>query len=160
VEANDAASICFLACNYQHGIEGVQQDHLIAIELYARAAELGCSKAHYQLGGLYKERGDMKKAKFHSEAAAMAGNEVSRFNLGIVEAKSGNMERAVKHFKIAASAGYYRAMKYLIKQFEQGAISRESMDSTLAAYNSSCAEMRCEARDAYIHVIMEMDESI
>jgi hypothetical protein len=34
--------------------------------------------------------------------------------------------------------------------FEEGAISRESMDSTLAAYNNSCAEMRSEARDAYM----------
>jgi hypothetical protein len=34
--------------------------------------------------------------------------------------------------------------------FEQGAISRESIDSTLTAYNNSCAEMRSEARDAYM----------
>jgi hypothetical protein len=35
--------------------------------------------------------------------------------------------------------------------FENGIdIDRESLDSTLTAYNTSCGEMRSEARDAYI----------
>lgn len=34
--------------------------------------------------------------------------------------------------------------------FEKGYVSRESNDSTLAAYNLSCAEVRSEERDAYI----------
>ena len=29
-------------------------------------------------------------------------------------------------------------------------ISRDAIDSSLTAYNTSCAEMRSEARDAYI----------
>ena len=41
-------------------------------------------------------------------------------------------ELAVKHMKIAASAGDYR----------------EPIDSILALYNSSCAQMRSEARDS------------
>jgi TPR repeat protein len=55
--------------------------------------------------------GELKKAKIHYEAAAMAGHEAARCNLGTMEAQSGNMERAVKHFKIAASAGDYNAMQ-------------------------------------------------
>jgi hypothetical protein len=31
--------------------------------------------AHNQLGGIYNERGDMKKVKFHYEAGAIAGHE-------------------------------------------------------------------------------------
>jgi hypothetical protein len=31
---------------------------------------------------------------------------------------------------------------------EQGLVSRQSIDSTLAAYNNACAEMRSEARDS------------
>jgi hypothetical protein len=42
--------------------------------------------------------------------------------------------------------------------FENGFVSRESIDSTLAAYNNSCAEFRSGARDAYIHFVLEMDE--
>jgi hypothetical protein len=33
---------------------------------------------------------------------------------------------------------------------EEGIGSRDVIDSTLTAYNNSCAEMRSEARDAYI----------
>jgi TPR repeat protein len=78
VGANDAASICLLANFYQHGLNGFQQDHLKAIEQYTRAADLSYSKANCQLGGVYHEGGNLKKAKFHFEAAAMAGDEVAR----------------------------------------------------------------------------------
>jgi TPR repeat protein len=157
VEANDAASIYLLADSYRHGLNGLQQDHAKAIELYVRAADLGYSTAHNNLGGSYHEGGNLKKAKFHFEAAAMAGDEVARSNLGLIEAQSesGNIERAVKHWTIAASAGNYKAMYHLRKNFEGGFVSRVSIDSTLTAYNSSCAEMRSEARDAYIRTIFE-----
>ena len=155
VEANDAASIYLLADSYHHGEGCVQQDQARAMELYARAAELGCSKAHSLLADNYHDGGNMKKAKFHYEAAAMAGDEVARSNLGGLEYNSGNKERAVKHWTIAASAGYYQSMQYLKTFFEKGIINRESIKSTLTAYNNSCAEMRSEARDASIHAMIE-----
>jgi TPR repeat protein len=162
VEVNDAASIGVLANFYQHGHNGLQQDHSKAMELYARAAELGWSKAHCYLAEVCDE-GDMKKAKFHLEAAAMAGNEVARCIVGVMEHVAGNVERAVKHWTIAASAGDYEAMHNLRTGFENGLVSRESIDSILAAYNNSCAEMRSKARDAYIgfamdHNLIEYDE--
>jgi hypothetical protein len=40
-------------------------------------------------------------------------------------------------------------MHALITVFEEGKISKESIDSTLEAYNNSCVEIRIEARDAY-----------
>jgi TPR repeat protein len=150
VEANDPASICMLAHYYLHGVGGFQQDHAMSKELYARAADLGYSKAHSYLGDVYYERGDMKKAKFHWEAAAMAGHEGARHNLGTMEYKSGNMDRAVKHWMIAASAGHWHAMNSLQIEFKQGLVSRDAIDSTLTAYNNSCVEMRSEARDAWI----------
>ena len=155
VEVNDAASMFLLANYYQHGLRGVQHDHAKAMELYARAAELGCSKAHNRLAGIYYEAGDSKKAKFHCEASAMAGYEVSRYNLGVMEAQSGNMERALKHWTIGASAGCYDAMQHLRLYFEQRHVSRELIDSTLEAYNNSCAKMRSEARDACIRAKLE-----
>jgi hypothetical protein len=60
------------------------------------------------------------------------------------------MERAIKHWTIAASAGNYNSMNSLTKIFEIGAVSRESIDSTLTAYNNACAKMRSEPRDAFI----------
>jgi hypothetical protein len=47
---------------------------------------------HTWPGGVYLEGGDMKKAKFHLEAAAMAGHEVARCNLGSMENELGNIE--------------------------------------------------------------------
>jgi TPR repeat protein len=158
VEANDAASIFMLAVSYHHGVRGFQQDHAKAIELYARAASLGDKEAHNNLAGIYHEGGDMKKAKFYFEAAAMAGHDIARYNLGSLESNSGNVEgavRAINYWTIAASAGHYNAMHELRELFDQGVVSRESIDSTLTAYNSSCAEMRSEARDARIRAIIE-----
>ena len=65
VEANDAASMFLLANSYHHGTTGLPQDRTKAIELYTRAADLGCSQAHRCLGIFYREGGYLKKAKFH-----------------------------------------------------------------------------------------------
>ena len=152
-EANDASAMNVLGSWYYHGIHDLHQDHAKAMALFTKSAELGCSKAHNNLASIYHHRGDLKKAKFHVEAAAMAEDEAARCNLGILECNSGNMERSIKHWTIAASAGEYNAMHQLRKFFKKGVVSRESIDATLAAYNNSCAEMRSEARDAIIRVM-------
>ena len=152
---NDAAAKFVLGSHYYRGLGGLQQDHAKAMELYTRAAELGWGKAHFELGEAYYDEGNLKKAKFHYEAAAMAGHEEARYNLANMEGNAGNVERAVKHWTIAASAGDYHAMHTLRKNFEGGFVSRESIDSTLTAYNSSCADMRSEARDAYIRYAID-----
>ena len=77
---------------------------------------------------------------------------MARYNLGCNENESGDMERAVKHWTIGASAGCYRSMYNVLIAFNQGLVSRNDIDSTLTAYNNSCAEMRSEARDAFIRM--------
>ena len=153
--ANDAASISLLAGYYYKGLYGLQQDQTKTMELYGRAADLGCSDTHCNLGSIYNEGGNMKKAKLHSEVAAMAGHEAARFHLGAMEYNSGNMERAVIHWTISASGGCYQSMHHLRESFEGGDVCRESIDSTLAAYNNSCKEMRSDARDAYSRAFLE-----
>jgi TPR repeat protein len=157
VEANDPGAMCLLAGNYHCGGRGVQQDQTKAIELWSRAADLGNTMAHNNLADIYDEEGYLKKAKFHYEAAAMAGCEVARCTVGYTEHVAGNVERAVKHWTIAASAGNYEAMYNLLIALKKRDLSRESIDSTLEAYNNSCAEMRSEARDACLQVMMEND---
>jgi TPR repeat protein len=154
-EENDADSMMVLANCYYNGLRGLQQDWAKALELYVRAAKLGANEAHFLLGSHYREGGDLKKAKFHFENAAMAGHEGARSNLGYLEIKSGNIERAFKNWIIAASAGEQDAMQSLLKAFEAGRLSRESIDSTLEAYNNTCAEMQSEARDAYIRSFID-----
>jgi TPR repeat protein len=152
VEVNDAGATCQLGNCYHHGNLGLQQDRTKATELYVKAANLGSIKAHFYLGGVYHEGGDMKKSKFHWEVAAMAGDEEARYKLGIMDYNSGKYERAAKQWEIAASAGNHKAMHNLRVDFVEGALSRESIDSILIAYNNPCAEIRSEARDAAIYV--------
>jgi TPR repeat protein len=135
----------------------LQQDQTKVNELYARAAELGFSKAHYNLADDYHNGGDLKKAKFHFEVAAMAGHEVARYNLGLMEYESGkkkqadkgiiNLQRAIEHWRIGANAGCHIAMNSLQIEFKRGYVSQDAINSTLKAYNNACAEMRSKARD-------------
>jgi hypothetical protein len=85
----------------------------------------------------------------------MAGHEVARYNLGCMDFHSGNGLRGLKHWTIAASAGDYAAMHSMLIEFEKGLVSRDAIDSTLTAYNTSCVEMRSEARDACIRIFQE-----
>jgi TPR repeat protein len=110
VEVNDAGAIYLLGNDHRSGGRGLQQDQEKAIELWKQAAKLGSSHASYNLGHMYGERGDLKKAKLYYGAAAMAGHKTARCNLGFAEHNSGNFERAVKHVMIAASAGNHQAM--------------------------------------------------
>jgi TPR repeat protein len=147
VVANDVGAICQLANYYYHGQLGLLQDEEKAMELWKQAAKLGFSDAYHHMGVYYDDGGDLKKAKFHYEAGAIAGHEGSRFNLGYIDIDfECKRERAIKHMRIAASAGHYKAMHILIKCFEKDYVS----DSTLTSYNNSCVEMRSEARDAFI----------
>ena len=52
--------------------------------------------------------------------------------------------------------GLINAMNDVRTGFEQGCVSRELIDSTLAAYDNSCAEMRSETRDAYPNIEMNI----
>ena len=153
VEVNDAGAMCVLGTYYHHGVHGLQQDRTKAMNLWKQAAELGSSNSHFAMGGTYDDWGYSEKAKFHFEAAAMAGHERARCI--VVDFEEGKKERAIKHWMIAASAGDCYAMKNLLIDFKQGVFSRESIDSTLTAYNNSCAEMRSEARDAYIRLLID-----
>jgi tetratricopeptide (TPR) repeat protein len=157
VDVNDAGAIYILGNSYDVGEHGLQQDQERAKELWTQAAKLGSSRAHFNLGNAYYRGGDMTKAKFHYEAAAMAGDESARYNIGTMEAQSGNVERALKHWTIAASSGEYASMHNLLTALKKGMVSRNQIDSTLAAYNNSCVEMRSEARDAYIRIKAEAD---
>jgi hypothetical protein len=101
-----------------------------------------------QLGTQYDADGNSKKQKFHDEARAMAGQKLPDATLD-TQGTVWKHGQAVKHWMIAASSGDYDAMHSLLGAFKGGFVSRD-IDSTLTAYNNSCAEMRSEARDKYI----------
>jgi TPR repeat protein len=150
-EANDANSITYLGCCYSNGSLGLRQDWNKALELWTRAAELGSSDAHYQIGYLYYKglgvEKDAKKAIHHYELAAMAGHEMARYNLGVIEYKSGNMERAIKHWTISASAGQKKSMTAIQTSFDWGLVQTDAYELMLKVYTDSCEEMRSKARE-------------
>ena len=65
VDANDPGAICVLGHFYHHGLAGFQQDQTRAMELFTKSIDLGCSKAHFNLAGIYEGAGNLKKAKSH-----------------------------------------------------------------------------------------------
>jgi hypothetical protein len=77
-----------------------------------------------------------------------------------MEFNYGNNERAVKHWTIAASAGCYISMHQLITSFKRGHIIRDAINLTLKAYNNARAEMRSDARDAYICKYIHITEQL
>jgi TPR repeat protein len=136
VDSIDTGAIDLLGTCYYNGLLGI----------HMRAAELGfsVSESHNYLGMHYYHGKNWKKAKFHLEAAAMAGHGGARNNIGYLEfLQFNNTDRAIKHCIIAASAGSYLAMNALRSCFENDIdIDREPLDYTLTAYNTSCGEMR------------------
>ena len=76
----------------------------------------------------------------------MAGNDQARYQCGYIESEFGNQARALKHWKIGASAGEYNSMHFMIMHHKIGMVSKDTIDSTLEAYNNSCAEMRSKAK--------------
>jgi hypothetical protein len=63
VAANDAGAIYVLGHFYYYGKLGLLRDREKAIVLYARAADLGSSQAHSELGKIYDAEGNSKKEK-------------------------------------------------------------------------------------------------
>jgi len=65
------------------------------------------------LAGIDHEGGDLKKAKFHLEAAAMAGHDVSPFKFRKQGMTYHDLTLGVWRRTIAASAGDYTSMHHL-----------------------------------------------
>jgi len=129
----------------------LKQDWNKALELWTRAAELGCSEAHYDIGILYDQgegvEKNIKKAIHHYELAAMAGHESARYLLGYIENKSGNTERVIKHLMISASAGHSLSMTVIQRGFEKGEVDSDVYELALKSYNDSCNAMKSKSRE-------------
>lgn len=63
VEAKDACAIYALGSRFYQGSGGMQQDQTKALEIWTQAAELGYYKAHCNLGDLYCQGRNLKKAR-------------------------------------------------------------------------------------------------
>jgi len=153
VEANDARAMYHLGSYYELGIRGLRQDHWMALELYHKSAKLGHHFAHQNLSVCYQTgdigEKDTRKAKYHGQLAAMAGNTHARHNLGCAESNAGNMDRAFKHWMISANDGFDVSMKAVQEGYEIGFVTKDDYAKTIRAYDNSIAEMKSDDRDRY-----------
>ena len=115
-----------------------------------RAAELGSSKAHYQLGMSYLNgvdvKSDMEKAFRHWEQAAIGGDEKARAALGAAAAVDGNIAIAMKHYIIAARSGFEGCLKAVREGYKDGHVTKDEYAKTLRACQYSCDGMKSEQR--------------
>jgi TPR repeat protein len=151
VEANDAQAMVSLGGFYQLGMKGLRQDHAKALELYHKSAKLGNNIAHFALNACYREGGivekDTRKATYHGQLAAMAGNVHARYNLGCDEYNAGNMDRAYKHWMISANDGCDLSMKEVQEGYKSGFVTKDDHAKTTRAYGNSIDEMKSDDRD-------------
>jgi len=135
------------------GTRRIQEgDYETSFEYYTKAAELGDTIAHYQLGCMYYsgegvER-DEEKGICHWERAAIGGHHSARHNLACIEERNGNIERSVKHLIIAANLGCEDSMKDLWKHFSAGNITKEELESTLRTHKAAIDATKSAQRDA------------
>ncbi|KAL7531808.1 hypothetical protein ACHAXR_004247, partial [Thalassiosira sp. AJA248-18] len=131
---------------------GVLQDSNKALELWQRAANLGCATSQYNVGSLYFNgegvEKDVKKAKYHYGRAAMGGVESARYSLGIFEGGAGNINRAMKHFMISAACGHDNSLKEIQNGFSDGHVTKDEVEKALCAHKEYKGEMQSDQRGA------------
>ncbi|KAK1746784.1 hypothetical protein QTG54_002128 [Skeletonema marinoi] len=156
--ACDLVRYCSDACQKEHTSHHQQECKKRAAELrdellFKRAAELGDVDAQYELACLYefgkgveKDRG---KAIHHLEEAAIGGHPYARRTLGLIEWDNGNIQRALKHFIIAASLGDDVSIKFLMKAFRSGLVSKDDLASALRAHQAAVDATKSPQREAF-----------
>jgi TPR repeat protein len=145
---------------YQFGTMGLRQDHAKALELYRTSAKLESHCAHFSLSLFYRKgdivENDTRKATYHLQLGAMAGNAHARHNLGWNEGNAGNMDRAYKHLMISANDGYDLSMKLVQKGHKSCHVTKDDFAKTIRAYGNSIVEMKSDDRDRFAAAFREL----
>ena len=151
MKKNDAEAIRCMGCLYTEGSMGLPQNYAKALELYHRAAELGHTPAYLNIGYAhdYGEgvEGDLKKATYYYELAAMMGDVVARHNLGNIEKKAGNIDRAIKHYLIAVRGGYADSLNKIKELYLNGHATKDEYTTALRLYQAYLGEIKSDQRD-------------
>jgi len=150
-EKDDPIAIHNLGTYYVHGQYGYQQDYKKALELWHRAAELGCGNSYTSIGIAYDNgqgvKVDKKKGIYYTELGAMLGDEFARHNLGIEEWRAGNMGRALKHFMLSVKAGDNDSLKQVQQMYSSGHATKEDYTKALQLYQAYLSEIKSPQRD-------------
>jgi len=126
-------------------------DYIGACEQWKKAAEMGNSRAHYELAVMYgRGRGveeDSEKEKYHLEEAAIGGNPKARHYLGHYEYSHGNRDRAMEHWIIAAKQGYDESMKTVNEYFSRGVVPLGIYMNTFRGYEAAINATKSPQRE-------------
>mmetsp|Transcript_36016 Transcript_36016/g.80965 ORF Transcript_36016/g.80965 Transcript_36016/m.80965 type:complete len:200 (-) Transcript_36016:42-641(-) len=151
VAAGDPMATWYLGAQHEHGEFGLDKDVSGAVELHERAADLGVSAAHFNIGVMYmmgtEVEEDMDKAFRHYETAAMYGHVDARHNLGCEEYYAGNYELALQHFLVSAKLGDDHSLAMVKKKFMGGLATKADYASALRGYQNAIEEMSSPDRD-------------
>ena len=150
VDKGDAAAILFLGDQYFYGNLGLTKDAPRAIQLWTKAAELGSSDAHSQLGGRYYTGDgvveDKPRAIHHWQQAALKGEVESRYCLGVAEPDE-NFELAVQHWMISAKMGHEESLNDIKTMFMDGHATKAQYAEALRGYQHAIEEMKSPQRE-------------
>ena len=151
VKKKDPAAIHLLGQKYFYGSLGLQKDVRKAVELYAKAADLGSISALFSLGHSYLMGDGVQKDKSKGvrflEKAAMQGHVDSRYQLGWVEENKGNYDRAVRHLLISAKMGDEDSLKRIKDWFMSRLASKDQYTEALKGYQEAVEETKSHDRD-------------
>ena len=151
VNAGDALAIHTLGGMYNLGMYGFNQNYTKALELWHKAADIGCAKSYHDAGvAYYNGKGvekDEMKGEYYMELAAIRGNTEARHNLGSIEHNVGDMKRAIKHLLIAVGHGQNKALKNIQMFYSQGKVTKDEYAKALRAYQEYVKEIRSPQRD-------------
>ena len=151
VDKKDPEGITYLGNQYLEGQLGLEKDTSRAVELYIEAAELGSSRACYELGLEYSlgegvEQNVGRGLHFY-EKAAMLGHSMARHNLGCYECDRENYDRGVRHFLISAKMGDTSSLEGIKTLFKEGHATKSQYAEALKGYQDAVEEMKSPERE-------------
>lgn len=160
-DAGDAAAAHFVGQTCRYGRMGQKRNPQRAAKLYARAAGLGSTEAHFEIGNMYRSGEGVKKSAskslFHLKTAAVNGHHGARYLLGMLEIEAGwtgraevnddNAHRAVQHFVIAAKLGYEQALATIKDFYGQQCVTKEVFLEALLGYQRAVEERKSLQRE-------------
>ena len=159
--AGDATATHFLGISCRLGDMGQKKNLPQAVKFYTKAAELGSTEAHFELGAMYRTgEGTEKstsKSLYHLKTAAVNGHPGARYLLAVIEVETGwinhtevkdeNFHRAIQHFVIAAKLGHTQALVTIKDLYSQKCVAKEVFLEALLGYQKSVEEQKSLQRE-------------
>ena len=152
IAAGDAEAVHLVGMWSKEGSSYWKQDPDAALEHWFRAARMGWTESHRNIGDAYDGGydflpNDPEKARYHYSLAAVGvGDVVSRYNLGVHAANSGDYDLAYRHWCIVAKQGNDTASERAEEGFQAGYVTREEYEEVRRMYGEAVDSMTSNDR--------------